>query len=106
MKQALIGGGNSQRSAYQAHCGDKGRNRAQRVEVSTLTRKADEAQKATGADPSRCAKGLPSQVLGIKVCSPSARGAGSKTSLLGDRDAEKVGNFEVANQLRNLGADL
>jgi hypothetical protein len=48
MKQALIGGGNSQRSTYQAHCGDKGWNRAQRVEVSTLTRKADEARRRRG----------------------------------------------------------
>jgi hypothetical protein len=63
----LTGGGNSQRSASKrSTAGIRGATGSCRVEVSTAPRKADEAQKATGAEPEPMRERTPWLWLGIK----------------------------------------
>lgn len=79
--------------------------RAQRVEVSTLTRKADEARRRRGQSPSRCAKGLP-DASGIKSVRLRLGGQVLNLYPLGDNSVAKTGDFEVADRVRILGAGL
>lgn len=102
----LIGGGNSQRSASKrSTAGIRGATGSGRVEVSTAPRKADEARRRRGQNPSRCAKGLP-DASGIKSVRLRLGGQVLKLYPLGYNSVEKTGDFEVADRVRILGTGL